>query len=81
MPADDSEVRKPSASSASMLTPGESRPRPMIAILDARPGMTSRLREIVAELARQVRREPCCLDFTAYQARDTPDRFCQVSGG
>lgn len=47
----------------------------MTAILDARPGMTSRLREIVAELARQDRREPGCLDFTAYQARDTPDRF------
>ncbi|HEY1914626.1 MAG TPA: putative quinol monooxygenase [Streptosporangiaceae bacterium] len=44
----------------------------MIAILDARPGMASQLREVVAEL---VRREPGCLTFTAYQARDTPGRF------
>ena len=27
------------------------------------------------ELVRQVRREPGCLTFTAYQARDTQDRF------
>jgi quinol monooxygenase YgiN len=47
----------------------------MIAILDARPGMADPLREVVAELARQVRREPGCLTFTAYQARDTLGRF------
>ena len=36
----------------------------MIAVLDARPG-----------LAAQVRREPGCLTFTAYEARDVPGRF------
>jgi hypothetical protein len=41
----------------------------MIAILDARPGMAGPLREVVAGLARQVRREPGCLTFTARDLR------------
>jgi len=46
----------------------------MIAILDARPGMTSRLRAIVDELAQQVRHEPAC--STSPPTRPaTPDRF------
>jgi quinol monooxygenase YgiN len=47
----------------------------MIAILDAKPGRAGQRREVIAELVRQVRREPGCLTFTAYQARDTQDRF------
>jgi quinol monooxygenase YgiN len=50
-------------------------PRPMIAVLDARPGQADALRERIVELARQVRREPGCVTFTAYEARDTPGRF------
>jgi quinol monooxygenase YgiN len=48
-------------------------PRPMIAILDARPGLEDAFREHITELVRQVRREPGCV--TAYEARDTPGRF------
>jgi len=47
----------------------------MIAVLDARPGLAGQLREKIAELAAQVRREPGCLTFTAYEARDAPGRF------
>jgi quinol monooxygenase YgiN len=47
----------------------------MIAILDARPGMAAEFREKIIELVREVRREPGCLAFTAYQARDVEGRF------
>lgn len=50
-------------------------PRPMIAVLDARPGMADQLRQSIAELVAHVRREPGCLAFNAYQARDTAGRF------
>jgi quinol monooxygenase YgiN len=50
-------------------------PRPMIAILDARPGLEGTFREHIIELVRAVRREPGCVTFTAYEARDTPGRF------
>jgi hypothetical protein len=43
-------------------------PRPMIAILDARPGLAGAFRERIVELVRQVRREPGCTTFTAYEA-------------
>ena len=49
--------------------------RPMIAILDAKPGLVDAFRECIAELVRAVRREPGCVAFTAYEARDTPGRF------
>ena len=49
--------------------------RPMIAILDARPGLVDAFRECIGELVRAVRREPGCVTFTAYEARDTPGRF------
>ena len=50
-------------------------PRPMIAVLDAKPGLQDAFRERIVELVRQVRREPGCTTFTAYEARDTPGRF------
>lgn len=50
-------------------------PRPMIAILDAKPGLEDAFRERIVELVRQVRQEPGCTVFTAYEARDTPGRF------
>ena len=51
------------------------RPRPMIAILDAKRGHEDAFRERILELVRAVRREPGCVTFTAYEARDTPGRF------
>jgi hypothetical protein len=50
-------------------------PRPMIAVLDAKPGLASAFRERIVELVRNVRREPGCATFTAYEARDTPAAF------
>jgi quinol monooxygenase YgiN len=50
-------------------------PRPMIAVLDAKPGLADAFRDRIVELVRQVRREPGCATFTAYEARDTPGRF------
>ncbi len=50
-------------------------PRPMIAVLDAKPGLAGAFRERIVELVREVRREPGCATFTAYEARDTPGRF------
>ena len=49
--------------------------RPMIAILDARPGLEDAFRERILQRVRAVRREPGCVTFTAYEARDTPGRF------
>ena len=75
MSSDDSQVRETLNQPNFQVDRDDPRPRPMIAILDARPGMVGQLREKIAELARQVRREPGCLTFTAYQARDTQGRF------
>jgi quinol monooxygenase YgiN len=50
-------------------------PRPMIAVLDARPGLADAFRDKVVELVRAVRQEPGCVTFTAYEARDTPGCF------
>jgi autoinducer 2-degrading protein len=50
-------------------------PRPMIAILDAKPGLEGTFRERIVELVRAARREPGCDTFAAYEARDTPGRF------
>ncbi len=50
-------------------------PRPMLAILDARPGLAEEFRAAIIELVRQVRQEPGCITFTAYEARDAPGRF------
>jgi quinol monooxygenase YgiN len=47
----------------------------MIAVLDAKPGLAGAFRERIVELVRDVRREPGCATFTAYEARDTPGRF------
>jgi len=50
-------------------------PRPMIAVLDSKPGLVPEFRAAIVELVRQVRQEPGCLTFTAYEARDIPGRF------
>lgn len=75
MPSDDSDIREALNHQSMQVDRDDRRPRPMIAVLDARPGLAGQLGEKIAELARQVRREPGCLTFTAYQARDTPGRF------
>ncbi|MGW7006257.1 putative quinol monooxygenase [Streptomyces sp. NPDC054933] len=49
--------------------------RPMLAVLEARPGMADAFREKFVQLVRQVRREPGCVAFTAYEARDVTGRF------
>lgn len=50
-------------------------PRPMLAVLDAKPGLETEFRTAIVELVRQVRQEPGCLTFTAYEARDLSGRF------
>jgi quinol monooxygenase YgiN len=47
----------------------------MIAILDAKPGLEDAFGARIVQLVRAVRREPGCVTFTAYEARDTPGRF------
>lgn len=73
MPGDGSSVRDALNHQSLQVSRDDPGPRPMIAVLDARPGLAGRLREKIAEqLAAQVRREPGCLTFTAYEARDVP---------
>ena len=50
-------------------------PRPMIAILDAKPDRIDDLRQLVADLADAVRREPGCIAFVAYQEHGSARRF------
>jgi quinol monooxygenase YgiN len=50
-------------------------PRPMIAILDAKPGLADELRDLVTELTACVRAEPGCLAFIPYQSHDAPERL------
>ncbi|MER5347656.1 putative quinol monooxygenase [Streptomyces mirabilis] len=47
----------------------------MIAVLDARCGLEDSFRARIVELVREVRREPSCITFTAYEARDVPGLF------
>ena len=75
MPSDDSSVRDALNHQGLKVSRDDPGPRPMIAVLDARPGLAGQLREKIAELAAQVRREPGYLTFTAYEARDVPGRF------
>jgi quinol monooxygenase YgiN len=58
MPSDDSSVGDALSHQSLKVSRDDPRPRPVIAVLDARPG-----------------REPGCLIFTAYEARDVPGRF------
>jgi quinol monooxygenase YgiN len=50
-------------------------PRPMIAVVDARPGHARELRAAIEELAVSVRREPGCLTFLPYQDLGMDGRF------
>jgi quinol monooxygenase YgiN len=71
MPGDDDYVRETLRHRNLQVDLGDLNPRPMIAVLDARPGRAAELGEKIIELFHEVRREPGCLAFTAYQARDT----------
>ena len=75
MPSDDSSVGDALSHQSLQVSRDDPGPRPMIAVLDARPGLAGQLREKIAELAAHVRRESGCLIFTAYEARDVPGRF------
>jgi hypothetical protein len=72
MPSDDSSVRDVLSHQSLKVSRDDPGPRPMIAVLDARPGLAGQLREKIAKLAAQVRREADCLTFTAHEARDVP---------
>ena len=50
-------------------------PRPMVAVLEAKPGMVDAFRAKIVELVRHVRREPGCLTFVPYESRDVEGRF------
>jgi quinol monooxygenase YgiN len=50
-------------------------PRPMIAVVDAKPGHAPQLRTAIEELAAAVRCEPGCLTFIPYQDLGTDGRF------
>ncbi len=52
-----------------------SKPRSMIAVIDARPGKADDLREQIINLARQVRLEPGCVSFIPYEADRIAGRF------
>jgi hypothetical protein len=56
MPSDDSSVRDALNHQSLQVSRDDPGPRPMIAVLDARPGLAGQLREKIAELAAQVRR-------------------------
>jgi hypothetical protein len=75
MPGDDDYVRETLGHRNLQIDLGDPNPRPMIAVLDARPGMAAELGEKIIELVREIRREPGCLAFIAYQARDAEGRF------
>jgi quinol monooxygenase YgiN len=60
MPSDDSSVRDALNHQSLKVSQDDPGPRPMIAVLDARPGLAG---------------QPGCLTFTAYEARDVPGRF------
>jgi quinol monooxygenase YgiN len=52
-----------------------SQPRPLLAVLEAKPGRTEELRALIIELTRANRMEPGCLAFLPYEADQFPGRF------
>ncbi len=50
-------------------------PRPLLAVLQARPGHEQQMRELVIELTRQNRAEPGCVTFIPYKTDRFPGRF------
>lgn len=52
-----------------------SAPRPILAILDAKPGREKELKDILIELTRQNRAEAGCVTFIPYESDRFPHRF------
>jgi quinol monooxygenase YgiN len=52
-----------------------SQPRPLLAVLEAKPGHADALRAMIVKLTRENRREPGCIAFIAYEADGIPGRF------
>jgi len=52
-----------------------SQPRPLLAILEAKPGQADQLRAMIVKLTRENRREQGCITFIAYEADQFPGRF------
>jgi quinol monooxygenase YgiN len=52
-----------------------SEPRPLLAILEAKPGHADDLRAMIVKLTRENRREPGCVTFIPYEADQFPGRF------
>jgi quinol monooxygenase YgiN len=52
-----------------------SQPRPLIAVLEAKPGHSDELREMIVSLTRENRREPGCLAFIPYETDRLPGKF------
>ena len=50
-------------------------PRPILAILDAKPGCEQELKDILIELTRKNRAEPGCVTFIPYESDRFPQRF------
>jgi len=70
-------VRADEAIGGIVIGPGidRSTPRPLIAILEAKPGREQELREILIELTRRNRAEPGCVTFIPYESDRFPSRF------
>jgi hypothetical protein len=47
----------------------------MVAIIDATPGLSHQLRDVIVKLIRQVRQEPGCVVLVPYEQHGTPRRF------
>jgi quinol monooxygenase YgiN len=52
-----------------------SQPRPLLAVLEAKPGCADELRELITTLTRHNRQEPGCVTFIPYEADQYPGRF------
>lgn len=53
----------------------DTRPRAMVAVIDAKAGYADQLRKVIVELVRDVRQEPGCVTFVPYQQHSSPNRF------
>ncbi len=52
-----------------------SQPRPLIAVLEARPGQADELRAMIVSLTRENRREAGCVAFIPYEVDRVPGKF------
>jgi quinol monooxygenase YgiN len=52
-----------------------SQPRPLIAVLEAKPGHADELRAMIVSLTCENRREPGCVAFIPYEVDRIPGKF------